>query len=196
MVHGTNSTTENDLDVSQLRELRARLHEQESRVSYWRRLIQARIDIMETVRTTESTVPLDSGPDLRRILTSPATRFPETAGTTSSFPEPRQPARTSHLQMRAMDTPDDIRPQSISPDSADSAHRWSAAQILALWERIVDPTDSAGITAVLADLHDVEAALSAQRTALLGQLDAATTALIGRYSTDPSQALSALPRIW
>jgi hypothetical protein len=191
MVHGTNSTTENDLDVHQLRELRARLHEQESRVSYWRRLIQARIDIMETVRTTQSTVPLDSGPDLRRILTTPATRFPETAGSASPFPEPRQPIRTSHLQMRAMDTPDDI-----SPDSTDPAHRWSAAQILTLWERIVDPTDFAGITAVLADLHNVEAALSAQRTALLGQLDVATTALIGRYSTDPSQALSALPRIW
>jgi hypothetical protein len=192
MVPGTSSSshTVNDLDVCQLRELRAHLHEQENRVSYWRRLIQARIDIMETVRATESTVALDSGPDLRRILTTPATRFPEREGTAPSFPAPRQPARTS-MRMRAMDTPDDLNPDSTNP-----ASRWSATQILALWERIVDPTDAAGITAVLADLHHVEAALSAQRTALIQQLDAATTALIDRYSTDPSQALSALPRIW
>jgi hypothetical protein len=191
MVPGTNSDdTVSELNVDELRLLRSVLHEQEDRVSYWRRLIQARIDIMETVRATESAVPLTSGPDLRRILTSPTTRFPESDPHELQFPLPRS-VRSSHLRLQSMDTPDDF-----SDGTSGAVSRWNAAQILALWERVVDPTDLSAISTVLADLNEVEAELSAQRTALLGRLKAATTALIDRYATDPSQALSALPRIW
>jgi hypothetical protein len=208
MVTGTGNSADdrsipdlNGVSVNELRALRATLHEQEHRVSYWRRLIQARIDIMETVLQTGSAVPLNSGPDLRRILNSPASRLPESIDAAGAFPVPRQPAwasaRPSHARVQAMDAPDGLTGTTTGGRTDGRTDgQWDPARILALWERIVDPADRDGITTVLADLREVEAALSARRAALHAELDDATAALISRYTVDPSQALSALPRIW
>ena len=54
-----------DLDIPQLREYRHRLTEEEEKVSYWRRLTHARIDLLEAESRTEGTLSMD---DLVRVL--------------------------------------------------------------------------------------------------------------------------------
>jgi hypothetical protein len=53
------------LDLGQLRDYRHRLEAEEDRVSYWRRLVHARIDVLEAESTTGSTLSFDQ---LVRVL--------------------------------------------------------------------------------------------------------------------------------
>ena len=54
-----------DLDIPQLRDYRHRLTEEEEKVSYWRRLAHARIDLLEAESRTEGTLSMA---DLVRVL--------------------------------------------------------------------------------------------------------------------------------
>lgn len=54
-----------DLDIPQLREYRHRLTDEEEKVSYWRRLAHARIDLLEAESRTEGTLSME---DLVRVL--------------------------------------------------------------------------------------------------------------------------------
>ena len=56
------------LDLAQLRDYRAELQAEEGRVSYWRRIIQARLDVVRAGRTAARTGPLDAA-RLRPVLT-------------------------------------------------------------------------------------------------------------------------------
>ena len=54
-----------ELSLSQLRAYRERLRAEEERTSYWRRLVHARIDLLEATGTTDGSLTLD---DLVRAL--------------------------------------------------------------------------------------------------------------------------------
>jgi hypothetical protein len=54
-----------DLTLDELRSYRQRLNDEEDRVSYWRRLAHARIDILEAESHTEGSLSMD---DLVRVL--------------------------------------------------------------------------------------------------------------------------------
>jgi hypothetical protein len=54
-----------DLGLQQLRAYRSRLTEEEDRVSYWRRLTHARIDVLEAESRTEGVLKIE---DLVRVL--------------------------------------------------------------------------------------------------------------------------------
>ena len=54
-----------ELSLSQLRAYRERLRAEEERTSYWRRLVHARIDLLEATGTTDGSLTLD---DLVRVL--------------------------------------------------------------------------------------------------------------------------------
>lgn len=54
-----------DLDIVQLREYRHRLTEEEEKVSYWRRLAHARIDLLEAESRTDGTLSMK---ELVRVL--------------------------------------------------------------------------------------------------------------------------------
>jgi hypothetical protein len=54
-----------DLSLSALRSYRRRLADEEDRVSYWRRLVHARIDVLEAETSTEGPLPLET---LARVL--------------------------------------------------------------------------------------------------------------------------------
>lgn len=53
------------LDLSDLRDYRRRLSDEEERVSYWRRLAHARIDVLEAESRTDGTLSME---DLVRVL--------------------------------------------------------------------------------------------------------------------------------
>lgn len=54
-----------DLSLSSLRAYRRKLADEEDRVSYWRRLVHARIDLLEAERTTEGPLSVET---LARVL--------------------------------------------------------------------------------------------------------------------------------
>lgn len=54
-----------DLDIAQLREYRHRLTDEEEKVSYWRRLAHARIDLLEAESRTDGTLSMA---ELVRVL--------------------------------------------------------------------------------------------------------------------------------
>lgn len=53
------------LTLAELRAYRTRLRDEEDRVSYWRRLVHARMDLLEAGRPTSGSISLD---DLVRVL--------------------------------------------------------------------------------------------------------------------------------
>lgn len=53
------------LDLPSLRVYRQHLRDEEDRASYWRRLVHARLDLLEAGRSTEGSISLD---DLVRVL--------------------------------------------------------------------------------------------------------------------------------
>ena len=62
-----------------------------------------------------------------------------------------------------------------------------------LWDRIVDPSDTAGMAALEEDLAGAERQLSDYRSDLHRRIGAATSELIARYREEPSLCLTALP---
>ena len=140
------------LSLDELRGYRKALADEESRVSYWRRILQARLDVVR--------VGADADGDLLRpVLTD------------------RRVGAGRQALVEIMPV-DDIPPL---PDLA------------GLWDRIVDPTDTAGMAALEEDLAAAERQLSDYRTDLHRRIGAATSELIARYREEPSLCLSALP---
>ncbi len=138
-----------------LRQYRKALSQEENRVSYWRRIIQARLDVVRALGG-------GGGPDLdalRPVLGA------ERVGA----------ARTALLDIVPVD---DIPP---------------LPNLESLWERDPRPGDDAHNDALVGDLVNAEAQLSAYRAALHRRLAAATDELIARYHEEPALCLSALP---
>ncbi len=146
-----------DLSLPGLRAYRQRLRDEEDRASYWRRVVHARLDLIEaggsgTGAGAGAAISLD---DLVRVLGDTATG----AG------------RNVLLRVRAADP---------LPELPDLAEVWTAPA-------------GAGETAVVVErLRAAERQLTAYRSALFARLDESTAALIARYRSDPSAALSVL----
>lgn len=144
-----------DLGLPGLRAYRQRLRDEEDRASYWRRVVHARLDLIEAGGSGTGggvTIGLE---DLVRVLGDTATG----AG------------RTALLRVRAGDP---------LPELPDLAEVWAP------------PTSPAETTVVVDRLRAAERQLTAYRSALFARLDESTAALIARYRSDPSAALSVL----
>lgn len=137
--------------------MRAALANEETRVSYWRRLVQARMDVLRGEAKPE-------GDDVVKRLTNVLTDVGNSR---------RRVASISVTQTEA-----EIPPL---PD------------LLPLWQRVVEPSDTAGVEQLLADLANAEGELSDFRSDLHRRIDSVTAQLILRLRADPMLALSALP---
>jgi hypothetical protein len=146
-----------DLDLPALRGYRQRLRDEEDRASYWRRVVHARLDLIEAGGSgTGGGAGVAIGlEDLVRVLGDTATG----AG------------RTALLRVRAADP---------LPELPDLAEVWAP------------PASPAETAVVVERLRAAERQLTAYRSALFARLDESTAALIARYRSDPSAALSVL----
>jgi hypothetical protein len=135
-------------------------------VSYWRRLIQARMDVLEAQATdTPGTVAA-------RGLARDSDRVERLRGVLS------EPRPTDGRNALVSVEQDDVLPL---PDLEE------------LWSREVPTNDVDGVNALRTDLGIAELQLSAYRGALHRQLGAATQELVARYYEEPQLCLSALP---
>jgi hypothetical protein len=142
------------LTLEALRDYRSTLTAEETKVSYWRRIIQARLD---TVRA--GTLGTDDGAHLRPVLTD--------ARINSS--------RNALIEVLPVE------------------HVPPLPRLADLWERRVDPRDTAAVTALEGDLAAAEQQISAYRKALHQRISDATNELIARYRETPALCLSVLP---
>lgn len=145
-----------DLALPGLRAYRQRLRDEEDRASYWRRVVHARLDLIEAGGSGTPGGGVAIGlEDLVRVLGDTATG----AG------------RTALLRVRAADP---------LPELPDLAEVWAP------------PTSPSETTVVVERLRAAERQLTAYRSALFARLDESTAALIARYRSDPTAALSVL----
>ena len=143
------------LDLAQLRRHRRHLASEEDRVSYWRRLTHARIDLLRA----------ESGS--QESLSSKSVRVLGDTGTGTS--------RGALVRVIVAD------PLPELPSSRRSGARtWTPT------------TEQAAAT--LTSLEAAERQLTTYRTALHDRIDESTRELILRYRSDPSAALSIIPR--
>jgi len=154
------------LSLEALRTYRSSLGREESRVSYWRRLIQARMDVLEA---QAADVP---GTAAARGLARDSDRVERLSGVLAEA-RPTD-GRTALVSLSV----DDVLPL---PDLAE------------LWSREVPTDDDEQVHALRSDLAIAELQLSAYRGALHRQLGVATAELVARYHEDPPLCLSALP---
>ena len=143
------------LSIAALREFRAALTDEEDKVSYWRRILQARLDVLQAGASGRD---LDTA-RLRPVLAT------ERVGA----------GRQALVQVMPVD---DIPP---------------LPSLGELWERRVDPADTAACAALEQDLQDAERELSTYRSALHRRIGAATGELIARYREQPDLCLTVLP---
>jgi hypothetical protein len=154
------------LSLPALRTYRQSLTREESRVSYWRRLIQARMDVLEA-----------------QALDVP--------GTVAARGLARDSDRVERLRgVLSESRPTDGRTSLISTDVDDVL---PLPDLEELWAREVPTDDDVQVHALRTDLGIAELQLSAYRGALHRQLGAATHELVARYFEDPQLCLSALP---
>lgn len=144
------------LGLEELRRYRQALTAEENRVSYWRRIIQGRLDV---VRAGESSAGIDVA-HLRPALSQ--------AGNSTG--------RGALIE---------VQPAPDFPPLPD---------LQSLWDRCPPPGAHAEGARLAEDLVLAERQLSDYRAVVHRRIHAATTELITRYSADPSQCLSALPR--
>jgi hypothetical protein len=142
-----------ELSLDDLRILRHHLTDEESRVSYWRRLFQARMDMLSDRGVVDTE-------EIKTVL---------------------QDASTAPRRWQAL---------GLHPADIDT----SMPEAQSLWSRVIDLNDEGQRVAYIELLHQMEAALSANRRALHHQIDAVTEELITRYRANPALALTALPR--
>jgi len=142
------------LSLDDLRAMKSELQAEETRVSYWRRIVQARLDVIESHGTDQEPVV-----KLRKVLVDAAGSH----------------RRIQHLSVGQVD---DVPPL---PDLSE------------LWDRQVDPTNTAKMAKLSKDLRGAEHELSVLRTELFRRIDGVTGELIARYREDPSLALAILP---
>lgn len=153
------------LDLDGLRAYRSQLQDEESRVSYWRRILQARLDVVRAAAEGTgdgSVLGTGGGFDAERL--GPVLTDERLGG-----------GRAALVEVLPVD---DIPP---------------LPSLAGLWARRVEPGDVAGAAALAEDLQDAEEQLSSYRTALHERLAQTTDELIARYRATPALALTALP---
>ena len=142
-----------ELTLTDLRQLRRDLTARESHISYWRRIIQARLDLL-TDGVAKNGATRDG---LRRILT-------------------RQMGTNNRLGLMS------VQPTGNQP----------MAGLDHLWHRSLD-VESNEADLLDEELRSAERQLSALRSTLHDQIDAATAELIGRYRENPELVFTILP---
>ncbi len=145
------------LDLAQLRRHRRHLASEEDRVSYWRRLTHARIDLLRAESGSQESLSFE---ELVRVLGDTGT------GT----------SRGALVRVIVADPLPEL------------------PELSAIWCPDVDPHDRAQLAATLTSLEAAERQLTTYRTALHDRIDESTRELILRYRSDPSAALSIIPR--
>jgi len=140
-----------------LRALREALREEERQVSYWRRLVQGRLDLARTA--------LAGGePSAEDMAVAAATR--ERPGDARAR---RSPAFTGSLRENPL---------------VDDAPTGDLAR---LWETPMPWDDASRLSEMAEALGEAEAALSVYRRTLHQRIDACTAELVGRYQRDPGE---------
>lgn len=155
------------LTLDELRAYRSELGAEETRVSYWRRVVQARLD-------TAAGASAASAPRLQDVLASHRAESDRLARvavhpTTARHPLPPLPDLAALWDLEV-----------ASGEDADGS--------------VGTGSGSARRDELMRRLADAERELSAYRRGLHERLDRATGELIWRYRVDPATALSALPR--
>ena len=184
------------VSLDELRAYRKDLADEESRVSYWRRLLQARSDIVGGA-TLDRMMPVRNDSVAGAQITVAGHRIdvasgavidaPPAAGSTSAgggfTPTVLKPLRAGQQVVRLRTALLTTQPAPGLPPLPDLVRLWELPQ----------PQTPAERTALVAELERAEAELSAYRKALHQRLDACTTELIARYREHPELCLSALP---
>jgi hypothetical protein len=142
-----------DLPLADVRSLRDEAGQEETDLSYLRRLLQGRIDIVGAELTRRSgTADSRLVEELPRILAE----------------QSRQPARGLG------------RYQSVEPSNAGSTRRLEE-QIASIDVHNVGDRDEAGLRGLLDELQETEARISERRRAVQDVFDAASAEITGRY---------------
>jgi hypothetical protein len=168
-----------EMSLAELREHRRQLREEEHRVSYWRRLVQARLDTSAAGRLsraplTPHQIAVALGDGVRRHQRL-AMLMPGDGHEQPGLPALPELARLWATPLRGAD--DDI--DTSADPSADGGHS------------AIDAGDDEAVT--IAGLAEAEALLSTYRAGIHRLLDAATAELIRRYRADPAACLDVLP---
>lgn len=159
------------LDLAALRSQRNVLQEEERRTSYWRRVVQARIDLFVIAgRGPRSADPRAGIERVRQALTDPQRRAGRQValGITAVHGLPAAPGLSGLHDLLGPLEPG-AGPAAVAAVGAEARSRH------------------------LLRLSELETQLSAYRRTLHAQLDAATAELIARYHADPTRCLVALP---
>ncbi|HSP36363.1 MAG TPA: aerial mycelium formation protein [Frankiaceae bacterium] len=142
-----------DLPLADVRSLRDEAGQEETDLSYLRRLLQGRIDIVGAeLARRRGTVDMRLVEELPRILAE----------------QPRQPARGLG------------RYQSVEPSNAGATRRLEE-QIASIDVSGVGEQDEDSLRGVLDELQETEARISERRRAVQGVFDAASAEITGRY---------------
>ena len=176
--------------LASLRALREALREEERQVSYWRRLVQGRLDLARTALaggepTAEflaiSAATRERAGDARARRSPAFTGSLHTTGAAASGSPPPAPVgkRSGGLRSEASAT--------ASGDPGEPSGSPPVNNLGRLWETPM-PWDDPERLRVMADaLTEAEAALSLYRRTLHRRIDACTAELVGRYQRDPRQ---------
>ncbi len=164
------STHFDHLALDELRAYRNELAEEETRVSYWRRVLQARIDI---VRETDGD----------QAVARPGAR----AGSRKR----NQPNRAALHRVLAQERVNAGRTALVRIVPAEGLP--PLPDLGELWQRDAVPGDDAGNTRLMSRLTAAEHELSEYRRSLHQRIDAATDELVARYHERPALAVRALP---
>ncbi|MFL6136375.1 MAG: hypothetical protein ACJ74O_01040 [Frankiaceae bacterium] len=170
-----------EMPLAELRAHRQELREEEHRISYWRRLVQARLDTSAAGRL--SRVPLSP----RQIVVALGDGV----------------SRHQRLGLLALEAGQEL------PELPELSRLWAtplspdgdpggAGGAGGAGGSGGDGSDDAALRAeatTIAGLADAEARLSTYRTTVHRLLDAATGELIRRYQDDPSACLDVLPAV-
>ena len=153
------------LTLADLRGYRQELQAEETRISYWRRIVQARIDVLRADPQTDPQTDPRADPHGRMV------------------PHLRQVLTDAPIRSRRRALIDAVPVEDIPP----------LPDLGQLWAREVDPADDHAVHQLLDRLTEAEQDLSSYRHALHGRLNAATLELVARYHENPLLALCALP---
>jgi len=147
-----------------LRALRKALREEERQVSYWRRLVQGRLDVARAVLAGDR-------PSAEKLAAAASGSRPESREGTSGS------SRRSPAVARLADGTRDRR----------------LASLAAVWDKPIPWDDPVPLAEVERTLAEIEADLSRYRRDLHERVDACTAELVGRYRSDPRELKSLGP---
>lgn len=168
-----------------LRALREALREEERQVSYWRRLVQGRLDLARTALAGgEPTAEfLAIAAATREPGESHARRSPAFPGSLHTDP-PGTALPPGWSEGLTSEAPGTARGNPGQPSDRPPVDSLDLGR---LWETPMPWNDRERLTAVADALAEAEAALSLYRRSLHQRIDACTAELVGRYQRDPGQ---------